>query len=61
MPAFFDAVPPIVVYDALADALGAAADGIVEYGYRDVVKVTAWVRQILIEHADDPVLIELIV
>ena len=39
-PAFFDAVPPIVVRDALAQALGAAADGVIEYRYDDVVKLT---------------------
>lgn len=39
-PTFFDAVPPIVVYDALAEALGAAADGLIEYEYGDVVKLT---------------------
>ena len=38
-PAFFDAVPPIVVVDPLAEALGAAEDGIVEYRYADAVKL----------------------
>ena len=38
-PAFFDAVPPIVVFDPLAEALGAAEDGIVEYRYADAVKL----------------------
>ena len=38
-PAFFDAVPPIVVVDPLAEALGAVADGIVEYRYADAVKL----------------------
>jgi hypothetical protein len=39
-PAFFDAVPPIVVQDALAHSLGAAADGVIEYRYSDAVKLT---------------------
>lgn len=38
-PAFFDAVPPIVVADALAKALGAAEDGLIEYRYVDAVKL----------------------
>jgi hypothetical protein len=38
-PAFFDAVPPIVVFDPLAEALRAAEDGIVEYRYADAVKL----------------------
>jgi CRP-like cAMP-binding protein len=32
-PAFFDQVPPIVVHDALAQTLGAAHDGVIEYRY----------------------------
>lgn len=39
MPDFFAAVPSIRLYDPLADFLGAAADGIVEYGYADAVKL----------------------
>jgi len=38
-PAFFDAVPPIIVVDPLAEALGAAEDGIIEYRYADAVKL----------------------
>lgn len=38
-PAFFDAVPKIRVYDPLAEFLGAAEDGIMEYGYLDAVKL----------------------
>jgi hypothetical protein len=38
-PAFFDDVPPIVVADPVADALGAADDGVVEYRYVDAVKL----------------------
>jgi hypothetical protein len=38
-PAFFDAVPPIVVADALAKTLGAADDGLIEYRYVDAVKL----------------------
>jgi hypothetical protein len=38
-PAFFDAVPPIVVRDPLAEFLGAIEDGIVEYRYVDAVKL----------------------
>lgn len=38
-PAFFDAVPSIVVVDPLAEALGAAEDGTVEYRYADAVKL----------------------
>ena len=38
-PAFFDKVKPIVLYDALAEFLGAAQAGRVEYGYLDAVKL----------------------
>ncbi len=38
-PAFFDDIPPIVVTDPLAAALGAAADGVIEYRYLDAVKL----------------------
>jgi hypothetical protein len=38
-PAFFDAVPPIVVVDPLAEVLGAAENGIVNYRYADAVKL----------------------
>src|SRR5690606_41364108 len=37
-PGFFDEVPPIALVDPLADFLGAAADGVLEYRYVDVVK-----------------------
>lgn len=39
MPAFFDAVPPIVVADPLAELLGAAAGGLLAYHYVDAVKL----------------------
>lgn len=39
-PAFFDAVAPIVLADGLAEALGAAEGGIIEYRYLDAVKLT---------------------
>ncbi len=38
-PAFFDKVKPIVLYDPLAEFLGAAENGLVEYAYRDAVKL----------------------
>jgi hypothetical protein len=38
-PAFFDAVPAIVVADPLAEALGAAEGGLIEYRYVDAVKL----------------------
>jgi hypothetical protein len=38
-PAFFDAVPAIVVVDPLAAALGATEDGLIEYRYVDAVKL----------------------
>jgi hypothetical protein len=38
-PAFFDAVPTIRLRDPLAEFLGAATDGILEYGYLDAVKL----------------------
>lgn len=38
-PAYFDAVPSIVVVDPLAELLGAAARGILEYRYLDAVKL----------------------
>ncbi len=39
LPAFFDRVPRLVVHDALAETLGAAEGGILEYGYADAVKL----------------------
>jgi len=38
-PAFFDAAPRISVRDPLAGFLGAADDGVIDYGYADVVKL----------------------
>jgi len=38
-PAFFDKVKPIVLYDPLAEFLGAAESGLVEYTYHDAVKL----------------------
>ena len=38
-PAFFDAVPPVVMHDPLAETLGAAEDGVVEYRYTDAVRL----------------------
>lgn len=38
-PAFFDQVRTIVLYDPLAEFLGAAKAGIVEYNYLDAVKL----------------------
>ncbi|HSC00930.1 MAG TPA: hypothetical protein VLE45_13505, partial [Burkholderiaceae bacterium] len=38
-PAFFDAVPAIVVVDPLAEMLGAADRGVIEYRYVDAVKL----------------------
>jgi hypothetical protein len=37
-PAFFDAAPTLRVLDPLADFLGAARDGLLEYRYADVVR-----------------------
>src|SRR5574340_654324 len=39
VPAFFDEAPAILVHDALAEFLGAAEGGIVEYRYADAVKL----------------------
>ena len=38
-PAFFDAVPRVRLRDPLANFLGAAANGVLEYGYPDAVKL----------------------
>lgn len=38
-PEFFDAAPRITVRDPLAAFLGATEDGVIDYGYPDVVKV----------------------
>jgi len=38
-PTFFDAVPPIVIHDPLAEFLGAAEDELIEYRYVDAVKL----------------------
>ena len=38
-PAFFDTVPRIRLRDPLAGFLGAATDGLIEYGYLDAVKL----------------------
>ena len=39
LPSFYAKVPPLVVRDGLADFLGAADDGLLEYNYADVVRV----------------------
>lgn len=39
VPPFFDAVPPVAMRDPLAETLGAADDGVIEYGYVDAVKL----------------------
>ena len=39
IPAFFDAIPPIVTHDPLAETLGAAERGTLEYAYVDAVKL----------------------
>ena len=38
-PAFFDQVPRLVVRDPLAEFLGAAEGGVLEYGYADAVRL----------------------
>ncbi|HEU0188859.1 MAG TPA: hypothetical protein VFQ97_02570 [Gallionella sp.] len=38
-PDFFDAVPKIDLYDPLAEFLGAAENGILQYGYVDAIKL----------------------
>lgn len=38
-PEFYKHVPPLVLRDSLAAALGAAEDGIIEYHYLDAVKL----------------------
>lgn len=38
-PKFFDAAPKISLYDPLAEFLGTAEDGILQYGYSDAVRL----------------------
>jgi hypothetical protein len=38
-PEFFAAVPRITLHDPLAELLGAAENGLIEYGYTDAVKL----------------------
>ena len=38
-PDFFDEVPGISLYDPLAEFLGAAEDGVLQYGYIDAVRL----------------------
>lgn len=38
-PAFFSAVPTLLMHDRLAEFLGAADNGLIEYGYADVVRL----------------------
>ncbi len=38
-PDFFDTAPAITMYDPLAELLGAATDGLIEYRYTDAVKL----------------------
>jgi formylmethanofuran dehydrogenase subunit E len=38
-PEFFAAVPRITLHDPLAERLGAAENGLIEYGYTDAVKL----------------------
>src|SRR3546814_21051667 len=39
LPDFFDHVRKVTVYDPLAELLGAAQDGLIEYSYADAVKL----------------------
>ncbi|SFL03917.1 hypothetical protein [Rhodanobacter glycinis] len=39
MPGFFDQAPVVCVRDRLADLLGAAGDGVMEYHYADAVRL----------------------
>lgn len=39
LPPFFAQAPRVVVHDALAEFLGSAKDGLIEYGYADVVRL----------------------
>lgn len=39
LPAFFDSAPRIVMRDALAETLGAADGGLIEYAYADAVRL----------------------
>jgi len=39
LPAFFSAAPRIVLRDPLAELLGAAEGGLIEYGYADAVRL----------------------
>lgn len=38
-PEFFTQIPPLLLHDALAETLGAARDGLIEYNYADAVKL----------------------
>ncbi len=38
-PAFFDKAPTVRMYDGLAQLLGAASDGVIEYHYADAVRL----------------------
>jgi hypothetical protein len=38
-PEFFAAVPRLTLHDPMAEFLGAAANGLIEYGYADAVKL----------------------
>lgn len=40
LPTFFDDVPRLRVHDALAEALGCAEGGLLEYSYADAVRLT---------------------
>lgn len=40
LPTFFDDVPRLSVHDALAEALGCADGGLLEYSYADAVRLT---------------------
>lgn len=38
-PDWFDAIPPLILYDPLAERLGAADGGLIEYRYADAVRL----------------------
>ncbi|MDD5388824.1 MAG: hypothetical protein PHD37_05735 [Gallionellaceae bacterium] len=38
-PDFFAQIPPLTLHDGLAEVLGAAAGGVIEYRYEDVVRL----------------------
>ena len=59
-PSFFSEIQPLVVHDRLAEFLGAADGGVIEYRYADAVKLAGEIICQIFGHKDIAVWLYLI-